>query len=112
MRKAVVVLLLLGGLLSGCVMSTTVTIDSDPRGAEVYVDNRKIGQTPVTTRMSNGIWEDPSIRLEKEGYSAVYGSLNKDIKPVNLVVGLVLWWPSLLWVYGPESYQHFYLPAE
>ncbi len=33
-------------------------------------------------------------------------TLDKEVKMVNLVCGILLWWPSLLWVYGPEPVQN------
>ena len=64
-RRLVLMILIVGIAVStttGCVMNTTVTIDSAPQGAEV--------------------------------------------KTGNLIVGLLLFWPSLLWCYGPQEYQY------
>lgn len=36
-------------ILCGCVLRT-ITIDSEPPGATVYLDDEPIGQTPVTTK--------------------------------------------------------------
>lgn len=95
-------------LLSGCVTNTMVTIESDPPGASVYVDGRPIGETPTRTRMSNAAWEDPIIKLEKEGYRTVVDDVDKEIKIVNGIVGLFLW-PAWLWVWGPDNIQYYYL---
>lgn len=62
--------------------------------------------------LSNAIWEDPDIILRKEGYKDVRSVLRKEVKPVNLVCGLLFWWPSLLWYYGPKANQNFFLTPE
>ena len=40
------------------------------------------------------------------------GEVRKELKGVNLIFGLILWWPSLLWVWGPSAYQYFDLIEE
>ena len=112
MKRPMATLAVVVVLLSGCVMNTNVVIDSNPQGASVYVDHRLVGETPVTTRQSNAVWEDPGILLVMDGHRDVYGSLKKEIQATNLVVGLLLWAPSLLWAYGPEQYQYFDLIKE
>jgi hypothetical protein len=87
--------------------STMVTINSEPEGAEVYLDQRYMGDTPITKELSNLITHQYRIRLEKEGYKTIRGELQKEIKPGILVVGILLTWIPLLWVYGPQEH-HFY----
>lgn len=99
-------------LLASCVTSTAVNFDTDVQGAEVYVDGSLIGTTPTSTKMSNAIWEDPDVVLKKEGYKTTHVPLAKEVKTVNLVAGLVIWWPSLLWVYGPKANQNFMLTPD
>ncbi len=98
--------------LSGCVSYTNVTIESNAVGAELFIDGRPEGTVPASVRLSNGIWEDPDIRLEKDGYITRHSSLKKTIQPVNLVLGILVWWPSLLWCYGPADYQYFNMVPE
>ena len=49
------------------------------------------------------------IPIKKDGYRDLYTELNKEVKGVNLVCGLLLWLPSLLWVYGPKKNQNYML---
>ena len=99
-------------LLSGCVTNTMVRIDSTPENAEVYIDNEKIGQTPVVVQMSNLFWKDPDVIIKAEGYKDLYTSLDKEVKIVNLISGIVFFgWP-LLWVWGPEKSQYYNLIEE
>jgi PEGA domain-containing protein len=105
-------IVLIIAFMGGCVMNSNVVIDSSPQGAEVRIDNQIVGETPVTTTLSNAIWENPQVRLSVDGYRDMYGGLRKEIKGVNLVVGIFLWFPSLLWCYGPDEYQWFDLYGE
>lgn len=99
----------LGLSFSSCVTSTNVRFESDVEGATVLVDGEDIGTTPVQHKLSNAIWEDPDVVLKKDGYKDQTFSVKKEVKMVNLVCGLILWWPSLLWVYGPKKVQSFSL---
>lgn len=51
-----------GSVLCGCVLRT-ITIDSEPPGAMVYLDDEPIGQTPVTTKFT--YYGTRKITLEK-----------------------------------------------
>lgn len=64
-------LIVLGGLLAtqtACVRKR-VTILSTPPGAQVFIDNREIGTTPVST--SYVYYATRSIRLQKDGYESL-----------------------------------------
>ncbi len=54
--------LFLGILLCGCVLRS-LTIDSEPPGARVYLDDEPIGETPVTTTFT--YYGTRKITLEK-----------------------------------------------
>lgn len=101
-----------GLTFTGCVTSTNVRFNTDEAGALVFVDGEKIGTTPAQVKMSNAIWEDPDVTIKKEGFKDLHVGVRKEVKPVNLVCGLLLWWPSLLWVYGPKENQVFELIPE
>ena len=57
-------------LLGGCAMKRSVTIDSEPSGAEIWVNGEKQATTtPVTVPFSQyGYWD---VRLEKKGYQSL-----------------------------------------
>ena len=115
MKKAVSVFLVLAILLpmvSSCVTKTKVTFNTDVTGADVYVDGEYIGKTPATKKLSNAVWEDPEIVIKKEGYRDMRTGVKKEVKAVNLIFGVILWWPSFLWVHGPKSQQHYVLSSE
>ncbi len=68
MRDAIAVLVL-AGLLGGCV-ERTVTITSEPAGALVHLNDQSVGRTPVTVPFTfYGVYD---VRLEKEGYTPLW----------------------------------------
>ncbi|MBN2874298.1 MAG: PEGA domain-containing protein [Spirochaetales bacterium] len=106
-------LVLMVFLFSGCVTNTNVRFETSEPGAMVMIDGESIGTTPAQVQMSNAIWEDPDVLIKMEGYKDVRAGVDKEVKGVNLIFGLILWWPSLLWVYGPEANQYYELiPAQ
>ena len=104
--------IMLVSIFSSCVSSTRVYIDTDVDNVEVYVDGKKVGTSPTQIVLSNAVWEDPDIVLKKEGYKDLHTNVNKELKGVNLVCGLLLWWPSLLYCYGPKSNQTYIMIPE
>ena len=58
---------------SGCVQRR-LTIRSNPPGATVYVDNREIGQTPISHSFI--YYGQRQIRLEKDGYETLTQMVN------------------------------------
>ena len=74
--------------LSGCatvISGTTqsVTIDSNPQGAEVSIDGGYIGVTPITIKLEKN--KKDNISLKKEGYKSVSRDLTKNFDPVAIV---------------------------
>ena len=58
-----------GLLLAGCSTRRTLTIDSTPSGATVWVNGRERGRTPVEVPFVHpGTW---TVRLELPGYASV-----------------------------------------
>ena len=68
--------------LGGCV-ERTLTIDSDPPGALVYLNDQEVGRTPLKREFTWYGWYDVAVR--KEGYRTV-----KETAPVVA--------PAWLWV--------------
>lgn len=112
MKRLAVVTVVVLALASGCVMNTMVTFDSDPQGAEVYLDGKFIGETPARAKMSNLAWEESDVIMRAEGYRDAYMSVDKEIKSTNALFGFFLWMPSWLWAYGPEEHQFVILVEE
>lgn len=101
-----------GMTFTGCVTSTNVRFTSDEPGATIMIDGENVGTTPTQVKMSNAIWEDPDVLIKKEGFKDLNVGVKKEVKPVNLICGIIIWWPSLLWVYGPKQNQSYVLVPE
>ncbi|GAB6091218.1 PEGA domain-containing protein [Spirochaeta dissipatitropha] len=110
------VLVLLVSIVSlaftSCATSTQVRFETDVPGAQLFIDGQNIGTTPTSVKMSNGVWEEPAVLLQKDGYKDLRTGVIKEIKVLNLVSGVVLWWPAYLWVYGPKSEQYYIMIPE
>jgi len=87
--------------LSAC--SSTTIIYSEPPGAEVFIDDSKVGYTPYKYTDLKFAGETTHIRLEKEGYETYYTLLTRD-EQLNIEAifpgGLALF--PLMW------YQEYY----
>ncbi len=61
----VVTLMILAGVLTGCVQRT-ISLTSRPSGALVYLNDEEVGRTPVTVpHLFYGVY---SVRLELDGH--------------------------------------------
>ena len=92
--------------LASC--TTLVTIKSNPPGAQVVVNSRSIGDTPVSMTMSNALWERQLVMLTKRGFTTLNTELVQEIKLRPLIAGFFVW-PLWLWAYGPAPDQYFVL---
>ncbi len=110
--SGIIITLMIISLFSSCVTSTRVNINTDVDGATVYIDGQEVGTTPTQVSLSNAIWENPDVVIKKEGYKDLHTDLKKEVKGVNLVCGILIWYPSLLWCYGPKSNQNYILILE
>ena len=97
---------------TSCVTSTRVHIDANVSDAEVIIDGKRIGFTPVDVTISNAVWEDHDVILQKDGYKTLQTDLEKEIKIVNTICGITIWYPSLLWCFGPKPYQYYLMYPE
>lgn len=116
MRKKIIttgtIIIIILLLFSSCVTSTNVWFETNIDGAEIYIDGERIGKTPIEYKLSNAIWEDPDVVIRKKGYKDLRVGLKKEVKAVNLICGIIFWWPSLLWCYGPKDKQYFEMIKE
>ena len=112
MKRGILLVMACVVFASSCAMTSMVTINTSPNAALVFIDGQPVGESPVTVQMSNAFWDDPVVMVRKDGYRDLRTSVTKEVKMINLISGILLVWPSLLWVYGPEEYQHFMLTEE
>ncbi len=61
----------------------TITVDSDPSGARVYVDGRLMGSTPVVLNLKKNKYS--TITIKKECYKPATIVLQKSYDPVALL---------------------------
>ena len=58
--------------LNGCggePISFEIYLKSGPSGAEVYLDGKKLGSTPITVKIE-GLAKNHKVELEKQGYQS------------------------------------------
>lgn len=68
----------------------TLTFESKPSAATVYVNNTEVGRTPLTIEVDKG--ERQTFSIEKEGYSASKGELETSTSPwfyANILGGVM-----------------------
>lgn len=76
----------------GCIQRT-LTVESEPEGAAVYYDHRRVGETPLSLRFTH--YGSHSLILIKEGFQPYRGRLALKEKgwavfPVDLITEGVL----------------------
>jgi len=117
--RAISILLIIA-FMNGCAATTKMTVNvmsSDGKpvtDAVVMVDGINIGQTPnAMTKVSNFFGSKPEIMVIKEGFEPVKTEAAKEVKAVNIVLGIVMLNVfSWMWVYGPKSQQNIILAEQ
>ncbi len=108
--KIIFVLLIAMALsMSSCATSSFVRFTVNVPDATIILDGKRLKNAEEGIKLSNAIWEDPSVLVQAPGQNDYRGSLKKEVKVGNAVIGYLLFWPSLLWCYGPAPEQYFYL---
>jgi len=82
-------------MASGCATvisgtTQTLTFNSEPSGAEVYLDGARVGTTPVSLSVKKN--KKDSVMIQKEGYKAVSRDITKSYDPVTIL--------SIFWDYS------------
>lgn len=112
MRKSITlkaVTLCLAGtvLLSSC--ASTTLIQSNPEGANLYIDGEKVGRTPYSYTDTKIVGSATIIRLEKDGYETLNTSFSRNEQAdAGAIIGGLLVWVPFLWTmkYKPmHSYE-------
>ena len=91
-----IVLVMLAIALSGCATLFTrplqhVPIDSAPQGAEVFVDGRFVGTTPITLELGNRSEHELHLRLgDKETSVTLRSGLATTFVAIDIAPGLVV----------------------
>jgi hypothetical protein len=76
-------------LLTGCASmfgdnTRTVVVNSQPQGADIYVDNVPYGVTPATVTLSSYLYGGKIIVLKKAGYKDQISLINSKFQPVTI----------------------------
>lgn len=65
--------------------SQTVTIQTEPQDVDLYLDGRRIGQTPVELEVDRDTFGLKMVMLKKEGYETKQFHLKKTINSVSIL---------------------------
>lgn len=84
--------------LSGCATlfgdnTRQVSVNSNPQGAKVYLNNQYMGTTPTTLTMSS-LWDTNIVELKKPGHEPIVRTVNTSFQPVTILD--ILLWPTLI----------------
>ena len=61
-----------------------VSVNSEPSGANVYYRGQLVGQTPTTVNLEN-VSSPAVLKLEKQGYTAQFATVNTEFQPIGLL---------------------------
>ena len=97
----------------------TITIETEPSGAKLYLNDRPIGESPATLQVQDGLLAPiNNIRVELDGYSQMVVPLSQEWKPGIAIAGAcsgILFppaWALLLIAKGHEPSYKFFLQKE
>ncbi len=92
--------------ISGC--SSTTLINSEPSGAEVYLNGEKVGETPYTYTDTKIVGSTTTVLLRKTGYqdfSSAF-SRNEEVNAGAIVGGILVLVP-FFWVMDYKPTHHY-----
>jgi len=94
--------------LSSC--ASTTLIQSEPNGANLYLDGMKVGETPYTHSDTKIVGATTTIKMKKEGYKDLDAIMSRNEKLLvgALIGGLFVWIP-FLWIMGYDENRTYEL---
>ncbi|WP_426065057.1 PEGA domain-containing protein [Flavobacterium sp. DSP2-3-1] len=96
MTKTILLLLAGSVLLTSC--ASTTMIQSNPSGAQVYLNGEPAGTTPYTHRDTKIVGSTTTVKLEKEGYDPLNTSFSRDEEvDVGAIIGGIFVLVPFLW---------------
>ena len=109
-NKAIAVLALCG-MIAACTSSTM--INSEPKGASVYVDGQKLGKTPYLVSDSKTFFTKTTLTLKKDGYEDVNAFITKDGSiNIGACIGGVFFLIPFLWIKDYQPVYNFELDVD
>jgi len=112
-KKAVSIMLALSLILASCARHTVIR--SSPPGAQVYIEDKQAGVTPLEYSDYAVAGTEKNIRLEKEGYKPFQAVMMKDKFQALPFIGTLFCLFPIAWIFGyPEEqiYELEKLPDE
>jgi hypothetical protein len=88
----------------------SITVKSEPSGAQVFVNEELKGQTPLTFDLDRDTFKDNQMRISKEGYESEKLRVNKTINTIAILntTSLLSWGTDALTGkmirYSPTAY--------
>jgi hypothetical protein len=110
--KRIVSLVLAGSVtLTGCV--STTTLQTNPSGAKVYLNDEPVGKTPYIHRDTRIVGSTTTVRLEKEGYNPIHTTLTRDeeVDVGAIIGGLILFFPFIWTLKYKPMHNYELVPA-
>lgn len=107
MKRILALFLIASVFMMGC--STLTHIAVTPNDAKIAINDQPAGTGTVTQSLSNFDFSEYNVTITRDGYKPLTTNLKKEFKVGAFVFGLLLWWPELLFVYGPSPNQNFSL---
>jgi hypothetical protein len=105
MKKFIALLLLFAFV--GCASMTT--FKSEPLGADVFVDNVKIGKTPCQYSDSAILGTSKPVKIAMEGYKPLETVIRKEKAKVLPIIGTFLFGVPVLWILGYQNEYNYML---
>jgi hypothetical protein len=104
--KKIIVLLSLFALI-GC--ASTTTFKSQPIGADVYIDNVRIGKTPCQYSDSAIMGTSKPVKIVMEGYKPLETVIRKEKAQVGPIIGSILCPLPIFWMLGYQDEYNYML---
>lgn len=84
-------------LFTSCASSTL--LQSNPPGANVYLNNEPVGKTPYIHTDNKIIWSKTKVKLTKDGYETLHSSFSRNEEfELNAIIGGILFMVPFLWL--------------
>jgi PEGA domain len=84
----------------------TITVSSDPIGADVYINGERVGKSPVSHEVPRG--PDLLVEVRAEGYEVGYRKANRSLSTLgiaDMIGGWLLLLP-FLGLLAPAAWEH------
>jgi len=89
-----------------------ITIQTEPSGAQLFLNGKAIGKSPATVRVQNGLLAPQNmVRAELEGYQTIIMPLDQNWIPGITIAGTccgLLFFPGLAILLYAKEHQPFY----